>query len=125
MAEPDMAVGQATISGDHPEEELRRLVPRQFADWRGQYMIEGDPEKRWRDCRVVDISSAGAGLELLDALPEETVGTRIILAVQLKAEVRYINESPRDGFRMGTQFVELTDAESAYLTSLAELGARW
>ena len=86
--------------------------------------VEGDPEKRWRDCRVVDISSAGAGLELLDATPEETEGKRIILAVQLRAEVRHTRTS-NDRVRVGMQFVELSEGERRYLASLAELDARW
>ena len=30
------------------ELRLRRLLPRQFTDWHGRYMIENDPEERWR-----------------------------------------------------------------------------
>lgn len=106
------------------KQKLRRLLPRQFADWRGWYMIEGDPTQRWRECRVVDISTAGAGLELRDATPGETEGRRIILAVQLTAEVRYTRED--DGsLRVGTQFVDLSDAERAYIASLVESGKRW
>lgn len=41
------------------EHQLRRIVPRQFTDWRGKYMIEGDPYERWPDCRLIDFSSAG------------------------------------------------------------------
>lgn len=107
------------------QQKLRRLLPRQFTDWRGWYMIEGDPTQRWRECRVVDISTAGAGLELRDATPEETQGRRIILAVQLTAEVRFTGDSDQESLRVGTQFVELSDAERAYIESLVELGTRW
>ena len=107
------------------EVQHRRLLPRQFTDWRGRYVIEGDPERRWRDCRIVDISSAGAGLELLDATPEETNGQRILLAVQLKGEVRHVEEGRSDELRVGMQFVELTEEERVYLASLAALDARW
>lgn len=88
-------------------------------------MIEGDPNQRWRECRVRDISSAGAGLELRDSTPEETRGRRIILAIQLTAEVRYAREDDEDGVRAGAQFVELSDAERAYIASLVESGKRW
>ena len=88
-------------------------------------MIEGDPDQRWRECRVVDISAIGAGLELRDAKPEETRGKRIILAVQLTAEVRYTREDDEAGLRVGAQFVELSDAERAYISSLVEGGTRW
>ena len=107
------------------QQKLRRLLPRQFADWRGWYMIEGDPKQRWRECRVADISSAGAGLELRDATPEEIDGRRIILAVQLTAEVRYTREGNDDQLRVGTQFVDLSDAERAYISSLVDSGTRW
>lgn len=107
------------------EHQLRRLVPRQVTNWRGKYMIEGDPEQQWRDCRVVDVSSAGAGVELLDATPEETEGRQIILAVHLRATVR--NSGPTRGeiLRVGTQFIDLSAAECAYLASLAEVNAHW
>jgi hypothetical protein len=49
--------------------QLRRVLPRHLTDWGGRYMIEGDPDARWRDCRVLDISSAGAGIELLGLAP--------------------------------------------------------
>jgi len=107
------------------EVQHRRLLPRQFTDWQGRYMIEGDPEQRWRDCRIVDVSSAGAGLELLNATPEETSGQRILLAVQLKGEVRHVQEGRADELRVGMQFVELSEAERVYLASIAVLDARW
>jgi len=53
--------------------ELRRRLPRQFADWRGKYAFEGESEESWHDCRVIDISTSGAGLELLDAPEHELV----------------------------------------------------
>jgi hypothetical protein len=105
--------------------ERRRLLPRQFTDWRGRYMIEDDPEGRWRMCRVVDVSSAGAGLELFDATPEETCGRRILLAVQLQGEVRNAEALTSDSLRVGIQFVDLTPAERKYLESLADLQAVW
>jgi hypothetical protein len=107
------------------EIKLRRLLPRQFADWHGKYMIEGDPEERWRECRVVDMSSAGAGIELLDVSPEETKGRRIALAVHLSGEVRHAKPGREDSLRVGIQFVDLTEAERTYLESLAHLRALW
>lgn len=107
------------------EHEQRRLSPRQVTDWRGKYMIESDPEGRWRSCRVIDTSSAGAGLELADATAREIEGRRIILAVQLKVEVRHSREAPNEKLRVGAQFVELTQAEQQYFESLVELDGSW
>lgn len=106
--------------------ELRRSIPRQVTDWRGKYMIEGDVEEHWRDCRVLDISSAGAGLELLETTAEETEGRNIVLAVHLKATVRNAtNGNAGDRVRVGAQFVDLSTPELDYIKSLATVGARW
>lgn len=106
-------------------QQLQTLLPRHFTDWRGKYMIEGDPEGRWRDCRIVDMSSAGAGLELLDAKPEETAGKSIIIAMQFRGEVRHAEPTRNKRLRTGVQFVDLTDEHRVYLQSLAELEAVW
>ncbi len=106
-------------------QQLRRLLPRHFTDWRGRYMIEGDPEGRWRDCRIVDMSSAGAGLELLDANPEETAGKSIFIALQFRGEVRHSESVKSQRLRTGVQFVDLTEEHRVYLQSLAELEAVW
>jgi len=105
--------------------ELRRLLPRQFTDWQGKYMIEDDPDELWRECRVVDMSSAGAGLELLGVRPEELPGHKIILAVQLRGEVRNFRPAKNEGMRVGIQFSDLTPEEREYLDSLMELKAAW
>lgn len=104
--------------------ELRRLVPRQFADWGGTCVIDSDPDGLWRDCRVIDISSSGAGLELVDA-PLETLGHRILVAVHLQAEIR--NAAPTKGghLRVGAQFVNPTRAERSYLESQERLAVHW
>jgi PilZ domain len=105
--------------------QLRRLMPRQFADWQGTYVVEGDPEQRWRDCRVVDISSAGAGVELLDPPTQAAEGSQIFLAVHLRGEIRHTEPSRGNRLRIGAQFIDLTDAERDYLASLTEIQARW
>ena len=104
---------------------LRRLLPRHLTDWRGKYRIEGDPADHWRECRVVDISAAGAGLELSDSTPEEIVGRNIVLSLELKADVRYSREGSEEQTRVGIQFVEMTDAKKAYIDSLTDCGPRW
>ncbi len=105
--------------------ELRRLMPRQYADWQGRYMFDGDAQQFWRDCRVLDISSAGAGLELLDTDPREAEGTSILISVHLRGEVRNARPTKDSRLRVGTQFLDLTPAHHAYLTSLTSLNAYW
>ncbi len=105
--------------------ELRRLLPRQFADWSAKYAFEGGPDESWHPCKVIDISSAGAGLELPDAHLDETVGRRLLLAVHLRGELRNARVGRNDGVRAGVQFLGLTRAEHEYLDSLAVLQAKW
>ena len=105
--------------------ELRRMLPRQFADWSAKYAFEDGPDESWHDCTVVDISSAGAGLELLDADVERAVGRRILLAVHLRGQLRNAGPGRGDTLRAGVQFLGLTRAEHEYLDSLSVLQTKW
>jgi PilZ domain len=107
------------------EPERRRLLPRQFADWRGRYLIEGDQDQRWRECRVVDISSGGAGLELVDTTVGEVEGHRIALGLQLIGTVRHTETMGSGRVRVGTEFVAQSDEERAFMAALERLNARW
>ncbi|HXW81157.1 MAG TPA: PilZ domain-containing protein [Acidimicrobiales bacterium] len=108
------------------EHQRRRLIPRQFVDWEGSYLIEGDPVQHWRDCRVIDISSAGAGLDLMDTTVAEVEGgRRIFVNLRLMGETRHNSETEVDRIRVGIEFVELTEVEQAFLDSLRQLDARW
>ncbi len=105
--------------------ELRRLLPRQFADWSAKYAFEGGPDLAWHDCNVIDISSAGAGLELPGAHLEAAVGRHILVAVHLRGELRNAVAGRDDAVRAGIQFLGLSPAEHEYLDSLAVLQAKW
>lgn len=104
---------------------LKRLLPRKFIGWQGKYMIEDDPAATWRDCRIVDVSKFGAGLELVGATPDETAGRNIILADNLRGEVRHCVAANSEGLRVGIEFVGLTESDQTYLNSLVKLQAVW
>jgi hypothetical protein len=106
------------------DHELRRVVPRQPVDWHGFYALEGDQSGQWRECRFVDISPAGAGLVLVGTTAEEAAGRHVLLAVQLRAEVKNLTEQCGE-LRAGTQFVGLSATEQEYLLSMARIGTRW
>jgi hypothetical protein len=116
--------GLMTIQDTHVH-ELRRFLPRQFADWGGIYRLDTDSNGRWRDCRVIDICSAGAGLELLDAPADVVIGGQILVAVQLEGEIRNARMTKDGHLRVGTQFVNLTDAERLFLESQEKLAVHW
>jgi hypothetical protein len=105
--------------------QLRRILPRHIADWHGKFLIEGDNAEPWRDCRVMDISSAGVGIELANTTSEEVDGHTIILAIHLRGEVKHSQPAKDDRLRVGAEFLDLTDEERAYLASLQELQAHW
>jgi hypothetical protein len=106
--------------------QLRRLLPRQPTDWRGRYLIEDDPEEKWHDCRVLDISTGGAGLELSDSALEGVEGHHIILVIYLRGEIKHSRPAKQeDRVRVGTEFVDLTEEGRSYLSSLVELDAHW
>jgi hypothetical protein len=106
-------------------DQFRRFLPRQFVDWPGTYVIEGHLEKPWRNCRVIDVSTTGAGLELADAPEEAEEGRRIFLDVHLLGEVRNSGPGRDDRQRVGIQFLGLTEGERTYLESLSALEAHW
>jgi hypothetical protein len=105
--------------------ELRRLLPRQLTDWRGKCLFEDEYIPRWRDCRVLDVSSAGAAVELLEMSPGDVMGTRMLLAVHLRGELRHTQGTDAGRIRAGIQFVDLSESERLYLESLEELQATW
>jgi hypothetical protein len=107
------------------EPQIRRLLPRQVVDWSGSYSIQGEPEEHWGECRVIDISSGGAGLELLDTYAGVQVGKSVIIAVRLRGEIRDCRPRRGDRLRVGIQFVDVSERESEYLASIVEIGARW
>jgi hypothetical protein len=105
--------------------ELRRLLPRQFADWSAKYAFADGPDDSLHDCKVIDISSAGAGLELSEADLEGVVGRQILLVVHLRGQLRNARPGKELDVRAGVQFLGLTRAEHEYLTSLAVLQTKW
>jgi hypothetical protein len=105
--------------------ERRRLLPRQFADWPGLLAIEGCSEPRWRNCRVVDVSTTGAGVELQQSPSIDIIGRNVLLAIHLRAEVRHHSSPTETGMRLGLQFVNLSNGERDYIRSLETIGAVW
>jgi hypothetical protein len=96
-----------------------------LTDWRGKCLFEDEPDQPWRDCRVLDVSSAGAAVELLNMRPGDLMGSRMLLAVHLRGELRHTQGTDGGRLRAGIQFVDLSESERHYLESLEELQATW
>jgi hypothetical protein len=89
-------------------------------------MNEDDPDDRpWRDCRIVDMSATGAGVELLGATEKDSVGSRIVVAVQMAGVIRHSQPMGKGPTKVGMEFVVLTDLGRVRMESVRTLGARW
>jgi PilZ domain len=129
--------GADRMRKDHePSMEFRRRVPRVAADgWSGRYIIEDDPDSNWSDCRVLDISVIGVGLELFGDASFDLVGHRLVVQVQapvgesvsLRLAGRVMNQSkgPQSGTRAGLEFVGLSEAERSILKVLEIMKVAW
>ena len=123
-----------------PDSELRRRVPRiPTTSWSGRYIIEDDPASEWKECRVLDISVLGVGLELFptdsDGASGLLVGHRLVILVQapvgesisvrLMGTVKNVGSGTQGGIRVGLEFVGLSDTEQAIVRVIEQLQAAW
>ncbi len=105
---------------------FRRVAPRQPTDWNARYLLTGGEEVRWRNCRVIDISAAGAGLELFELEPGEVVSGAITITFELRGDpAGVITDHSRRSARVGLRFHTLTEAARRYLETLRESGLHW
>lgn len=117
--------------------ERRRRVPRQYAGWTGKYCIEGARPEAWHECRILDISLVGIGVELFGPVPvhDELMGARIVvethtpagesLSIRARGEVRNVVPGAAGGTRVGLELVDLTDLERSILDALVVMEALW
>jgi PilZ domain len=112
--------------------ERRRRVPRvSTPGWSGTYSIEGDG----RECKVIDISVLGIGIELYGDVPQNLVGRRLDVQVQapvgesvsihLTGTVKNTGPGPEGGIRAGLEFVGLSETEQAILKVMELMKVAW
>jgi c-di-GMP-binding flagellar brake protein YcgR len=115
---------------------LRRRAPRVVTPgWLGTYFVEDDSRAGWGDCRVLDLSIIGVGLELFGAIPDGLIGHRIVVQIsvsvgtsvslRLVGEVRNATDGPQGGNRVGMEFVDLSETERAIISVIEKMGAAW
>ncbi len=99
---------------------FKRRGERHSVDWFGRYRLTSDPGAAWCRCRVVDVSAAGAGLELLGPVP--AVGSRVVVeletaggGIQVTGVVRRVEGA---GGHVGVEFVDLTPLATDVLLSV-------
>lgn len=123
-----------------PDTEFRRRVPRiATTSWCGRYIVEDDPSSEWSECRVLDISVLGVGLELFpiddDHDAGRLVGHRLVVQVQapvgesisvrLMGTVQNVGSGTQGGVRAGLEFVGLSDTEQAIVKVIEQLQVVW
>ena len=105
----------------------QRRVPRQIAGWNVSYRLERRPSRGWHGCRMLDLSPAGAAIEVYDAPAAELrgasivvdfeIGARVGSGVQLRGVVRDTGPGPYGGIRVGLEFSEAVPASIAPLVA--------
>jgi len=123
-----------------PDTEFRRRVPRiATTSWSGRYIVEDNHASEWGECRVLDISVLGVGLEIFpigdDDDPGLLVGHRLVVLVQapvgesisvrLMGTVKNVDSGTRGGIRTGLEFVGLSDTEQAIVKVIEQLQVSW
>jgi c-di-GMP-binding flagellar brake protein YcgR len=103
----------------------RRRIRREPAGWLGRYGPERSSAREWSRCRVLDVSTGGAALELLGT--GVGVGERVVVDLQLlrtntaritlTGEVRHARLLG-GGMRVGVRFVDVGELEQTLLARL-------
>ena len=113
----------------------RRRVPRQPAGWFGKCIVEDDREASWCECRVIDVSIIGAGIEIYGFVHHDLIGRHVTVEVQAptgaSVSVRFTGEVtnagaiPGGGVRLGMVFAGLSESEQSILNMLERMDVGW
>lgn len=126
-----------TADADEAAGELtkRRRAPRVSAGWPGKCRAEGDAVNAWSECRLIDISILGVGIEIVGAVPTDLVGRRLVVeanapvgasvALRLIGEVRHMSSEAHGGIVVGLEFIDLSETEQKILRVMEVLDVAW
>ena len=103
-------------------------MAREPAGWLGRYTVVGRPELGWGECRILDVSPVGVGLELFGPWPRDGVDAELRVClepvsdpeqegVQLPATVRNASAGRFGFLRVGIEFVALDVEQRDFLNS--------
>jgi hypothetical protein len=107
-------------------QHFRRGVPRQPADWYGFYRFDNVEHEPSRPCRIIDVSTLGAGLELYDIAEGEQMDGLLTVNLELSGEVQSIILNENNGTaRVGATFPNPTEAALQYVAALHEIRSLW
>ena len=109
--------------------ERRRRAPRvNTTAWFGRYVVEDDPQSVSKECRVIDISLLGLGLELFGDMTEDMIGHRLVIHVgalsggsvslRMVGQVKNLNSNRLGCTRAGLEFTDLSETEREVLKAI-------
>jgi hypothetical protein len=100
-----------------------RGANRHQAGWIGTYRLD-DQSESWGECRVLDLSSTGAALELFGTLPRAV--DRIVVDLEVGQDLQFVGSirhrryGDDAGVVVGVQFIEASVPARERLASLLE-----
>jgi hypothetical protein len=123
-----MLEGEQHAKEDSMNTIERRRIARKRAGWIGTYKLCGRDDEGWFECRVLDYSPAGAGLELFGPHPRHE-GEELVVRLELSGRLEgggvqvpgVVISSTRgaSGYhRVGVELRGLGAAEYSSITSL-------
>lgn len=109
-------------------ERRRRAARVNTTAWFGRYFVEDDPQSVSKECRVIDISLLGLGLELIGDMTEDMIGHRLVIHVgalagesvslRMVGQVKNVHASRLGCTRAGLAFTDLSETEREILKSI-------
>ena len=116
-------------------DERRRRLPREVAGWSGRFEFEGQPAHSSKECRILDISLIGVGLEVFGTLPDDFIGRELSVEVKtpagssitlrLNGVVRNLGPGPSEGTRVGVEFTGLSETERSIVDVMSHMQIVW
>ncbi len=107
-------------------EQFRREIPRQPTDWFGFYRFTNVGHEPSRPCRIIDISTLGAGLELFDISADEQIDGLLSVDIELSGEVQNVVLAEKTKTaRVGVNFPNPTQAALEYVEELHKVRGLW
>jgi hypothetical protein len=116
-------------------EQRRRRLPRESAGWPGRFRFDNQPAHSSADCRILDISLIGAGLELFGTLPGDCIGRGLSVEVEtpagasitlrLNGVVRNVGPGQEGGTRVGIEFTGLSETERSIIDVMGHMRIVW
>ena len=102
--------------------------------WPGKCIVDDDPEAAWIECRLLDLSHIGMGLELFGDVADAVMAHRLVVHIDVGGpaiNLRLVGRVKRVGAgypgwtRAGLEFEGLSETELSILKVMEHLKIGW